>query len=237
MSDNGPDISLSLAFRRRTQPLHSQAERTGIIQEMLRGRATSFGYALLLRNLLPAYRQMEQALEQLRLRPAFDGIAQRAVYRAAAIETDLEAICGPAWAETLPLLSAGRCYADRIDSVAKGDGHRVIAHAYARYLGDLNGGQILKRLLGQTLGLAPAALNFYDFPAVSDLEAFKISYRDALDRSARAIEDIAPVVEEAAEAFALNIRVSEAVLAASRLDSVAASDAAAPDTQSAFETV
>jgi heme oxygenase len=34
---------------------------------------------------------------------------------------------------------------------AEGDGTRLIAHAYTRYLGDLSGGQILQRLLARSL--------------------------------------------------------------------------------------
>jgi len=46
----------------RTKALHVEAERTGIIRDLLRGEATREGYVLLLRNLLPAYRAMEQGL-------------------------------------------------------------------------------------------------------------------------------------------------------------------------------
>ncbi len=191
--------------------LHSKAERSGIIHEMLHGRVTREGYALLLRNLLPAYRQMEVELERLRHIPAFQGLAHRAVYRAGAIEVSLSALYGRSWADALPLLPAGQRYAHRIETVARGGGSRLIAHVYTRYLGDLNGGQILKRLLSQSLGLGLEALSFFDFPEIADMVQFKTDYRNAIDLSAREIAHIGPVVEEAATAFDLNIQVSEAV--------------------------
>ncbi len=206
-----PEPGLSTAFRQRTSSLHSQAERSGIVQDMLRGRVTREGYALLLRNLLPAYEGMEAELERRRCLPAFHAVANRAVYRAGAIEADLRALYGRLWADRLPLLPAGRLYARRIETVAAGDGACLIAHVYTRYLGDLNGGQILKRLLGQSLGLKSEALSFFDFPEIADMDRFKTDYRNAIDRAACEIANIAPVIEEAATAFDLNIRVSKAV--------------------------
>ncbi len=203
--------SLSDSFRQRTSALHGQAERSGVVQDVLRGRVTREGYALLLRNLLPAYQGMEAELDRRRFLPAFHDVAHPAVYRAGAIEADLRALYGRLWADMLPLLPAGRRYAQRIDIVAGGDGTRLIAHVYTRYLGDLNGGQILKRLLSQSLGLGSDALSFFDFPDVPDMVRFKTDYRNAIDRAAGEIANIGPVIEEAATAFDLNIQVSEAV--------------------------
>jgi len=221
MIANGLETSLSASFRQRTSVLHGQAERSGVIQDMLRGRVTREGYALLLRNLLPAYQGMEAELERRRFLPVFHGVAHRAVYRAGAIEAVLSALYGRQWADMLPLLPAGRRYAHRIETVAGGDGTRLIAHVYARYLGDLNGGQILKRLLSQSLGLEADALSFFDFPEIADMARFKTDYRDIIDRSAREIANIEPVIEEAATAFDLNIQVSEAVRQALPLGSSA----------------
>ncbi len=178
---------------------------------LLRGQATRLGYALFMRNLLPAYAAIEKGLEDRKLLPAFRELAQPAVYRAPSIENDLVALCGSAWADSLPLLPAGRRYALRIATVAKGDGAGLIAHIYVRYLGDLNGGRVLKRMVAGSLGLEPHGLSFYDFPGIDDLNGFKVSYREALDRSGDSIADIGPVIEEAARAFRLNIGVSKAV--------------------------
>jgi heme oxygenase len=154
--------SLSGALRERTAELHTQAERAGIVNDILRGTATRHGYALLLRNLLPAYEAMESGLDRHR------------------------------------------------------DGGRLIAHAYARYLGDLSGGQILKKLLGKSIGLTAPELTFYDFPAIADQRAFKDEFRDALDRAGDEVSDFDAVVEEGAAAFRLNIDVSNAVQAEAR---------------------
>ena len=79
----------------------------------------------------------------------------------------------------------GRAYAGADTKAAEGDGARLIAHAYTRYLGDLSGGQILQRLLARSLELRPSELSFYDFPRFSDLDALKADYRKALDQRRR----------------------------------------------------
>jgi heme oxygenase len=207
----GAPPSFSAQLKQRTQALHVQAERSGFVQDMLRGTVTIEGYALFLRNLLPAYSVLEAGLERLRLTPIFRRLALKAVYRAPALDADLTEIVGVGWADRLELLPEAMEYADRIAFVAQGDGARLLAHAYARTLGDLNGGQVLKRLLARTLGLGAGALSFYEFPAIGELEAFRLTYRAALDSAAGEIPDLAPIIEEAAEAFRLNIALSEAV--------------------------
>lgn len=203
--------SLSSTLRDRTQNLHRRAERTGIVSDLLRGRATRRGYAIFLRNLHPVYRQLEMGLERRRASPAIAALARREVYRASAIAADLVSLSGADWPDRLPLTTAGRDYADRVAASAEGSGDGVIGHAYVRYFGDLNGGQILKRRLEISVGLPAEGLSFYDFPQIDDRETFLRSYRDALDQSARWIRDPDEVINAALEAFSLNIRLSQAV--------------------------
>ncbi|WP_293899432.1 heme oxygenase (biliverdin-producing) [Phenylobacterium sp.] len=203
--------ALSSVLRDQTRALHVQAERSGFVADMLRGRASLPGYALYLRNLAPAYRQLELGLERHRTTPAIRDLAVGAVYRSAALAADLDSLQGGDWAADLPLLPCGRRYADRIADAAEGNGEALIGHAYVRYFGDLNGGQMLKRLLAKSLDLPAASLSFYDFPAIDDLADFKRSYREALDRSAEWVADREGVVEAALGAFATNIELSEAV--------------------------
>lgn len=203
----------SVRLREATRDHHGRAERTGFVREMLRGGASREGYALFARNLLPAYVAMERDIERLASSPVLGLLAHPPVYRAASLEADLEGLAGPSWRQSLPVLAAARRYAERIAMVAAdGNGERLVAHAYVRYMGDLNGGQVLARLLAKNLGLDTAMLSFYAFPAIGDLGAFKASYRDWIDAAGEEIEDVDAVIDEAAEAFELNIAVSNAVL-------------------------
>jgi heme oxygenase len=205
---------LSRRLRERTAPLHRLAERAGVAPDMLHGRIARPVYALLLRNLLPVYRALEDALQARCDSPLLAPFATPALYRAAALESDLDALAGAAWRESLAWLPAGRRYAQRVGECAGGDGARLLGHAYVRYLGDLSGGQLLGARLARALGVGADALCFYRFPAIADLGAFKTGYRSALDRSAALLADADEVVEEAALAFRLNIALFENVQAA-----------------------
>ena len=83
-----------------------------------------------------------------------------------------------------------------------------------RYLGDLSGGQILKKLLAKKPGLTPNELTFYDFPAYADLAALKNDYRNALDEAGKRAVNPQAIVDEGSKAFQLNTDISWAVQSA-----------------------
>jgi heme oxygenase (biliverdin-producing, ferredoxin) len=203
--------SVVAALYSRTRTLHQEAERSGIIAEVLHGTASRDGYALLLRNLHPAYREIEDGLARHRGSPILGGLATFALARAPAIEADLNALSGGDWQRQLPLLPAGEAYAARVAQAADGDGSLLIGHAYTRYLGDLNGGLIVRRLLEKSLGLGASQLSHYDFSGIAEPATLKAEYRRALDLAGAAAPDPQAVIEEGAVAFACNIALSVAV--------------------------
>ena len=207
-------VGFAAMMREGTKLVHREAERAGFIADLIRNRATRHGYALFLRNLVPAYDALEHALAAQAETPIVAVFADPHLRRMPALILDIEAIEGIGWAATLPLLPAATAYADAIRDAAGGTGLRLVAQAYARYLGDLSGGQILKPLLGRTLGLGPDGLGFYDFPGIADLDVPKAAMRAALDKISPDGPDAPLLIEEANEAFRHNIAVSEAVQAA-----------------------
>ena len=209
-----PPQGFAAMMRDGTKVVHREAERAGFIADLIRNRVTRHGYALFLRNLVPAYDALEHALAEHADLPILAAFADPNLRRLPSLILGIEAIEGIGWAGTLPLLPAAKTYADAIRDAASGTGLRLVAQAYARYLGDLSGGQILKPLLSRTLGLGPDALGFYDFPGIGDLDAPKTAMRAALDTIAPDGPDASLLIEEANEAFRHNIAVSEAVQAA-----------------------
>jgi heme oxygenase (biliverdin-producing, ferredoxin) len=205
------EIGLADQFREGTRELHSRAERSGIVREILRGRADRHGYSLFLRNLLPAYHELETGLQMHREAPGVRWLFEPEVFRAGALESDLASICGVGWERHVPLLPSGQHYAQRVADVARHAPARLIAHAYVRYFGDLSGGQVLRQLLSVAPGLGAEALSFYSFPLLGDLHAFKRAYRNALNRAGLEVADWESLVDEARAAFHLNIELAEAV--------------------------
>ena len=205
------DAGFAALVRERTKLVHREAERAGFIADLLHGRATTAGYALFLRNLHPAYAALEPALIAWADHPLAGAFADPRLHRLEALTADLRALAGADWAARPPLPEAA-AYAEAIRAAAS-DPARLAGHAYARYLGDLSGGQILKPLLARMLGLGPEALAFYDFPAFADLAAPKLALRDALDAVPVASDAAQALCAEAILAFRHNIAVSEAVQA------------------------
>jgi heme oxygenase len=203
--------TLSVRLRQETKQAHTRAERSGLMRNMLTGKLEPAHYTALLANLHPVYRSLEQELSQHASDPMVAPIYHPGLARLAALEQDLVALAGPAWEAAFPATGAAITYAERIHLAAK-EPALLVAHAYTRYLGDLSGGQILKRIVLGLLGTSgPAAVAFYDFPEIPDPDAFKHAYRAALDALPmdRGLED--RVVAEALLAFELNASLFEAL--------------------------
>jgi heme oxygenase len=200
-------LTLVARMRASTAREHARAERSGIVAAILSGRVSRPAYVLYLRNLLPVYRSMEQALERHGALAAIARLARPALYRADRIAADLVALIGPGWPDQVPLLRSGERYAARVDWAGAGDGTRLIAHAYTRYLGDLSGGQILRRRLAQRFG-SDFPVAFAEFPAIGEVGTFSAAFRAALDCAASHAMEDEPLLCEAITAFELNIELS-----------------------------
>ena len=209
-AEGPPAARISAALRKRTRALHAEAERTGTIRALIRGRGTREGYAWLLTNLLPVYEEMEDALSRRRPADSVRLLALPCVYRSAAIRADLRLLTEPNWPR-IRLLPAARRYARRVRAAGRGDGSLLVAHAYARYLGDLNGGRIMGRILADSLSLPPDALSFCNYPDIPDVATFIGQYRARIDRAGETLRNRPAVVEEAAKAFKCNIDLSKAI--------------------------
>ncbi len=203
------EVGFAAILRERTHVLHREAERAGFVADLLHGRATRAGYAIYLRNLLPMYEAMEDLIGAGALPSERCAFGDPRLARAEALRRDLRTLGNDRAGVILPEAAA---YAAAVEASGAG----LVGHAYARYLGDLSGGQILKPFLARSLGLAPDQLSFYDFPGV-DIAACKASLRSALDTVAPGSPDAACVVDAAMAAFRHTIAVAQAVSASATL--------------------
>jgi heme oxygenase len=198
-------------LRRSTEAKHLQAERSGYIAEILRKRASQEGYGLFLRNLAPAYDALEQALRAQTENAVLAPFDWQPLLRHQAMIDDLRALAGASWQETLEHLPESDAYAGRIEQVSAEAPHRLLGHAYVRYIGDLSGGQIVKTILLASPGLSADMLTFYDFDDIPDAERFKEQFREKLDLVGKDGPISDEIVDEAITAFQLNIDLSLAV--------------------------
>lgn len=101
----------------------------------------------------------------------------------------------------------------RLNALGQGpDAGRLLAHAYVRYLGDLSGGQEIRRRIAKAYELEGSdGVRFYEFNNIDgagvaktpgDFRRIKLWYRDGMDAGAR--DDVKlkeALVEEASAAF------------------------------------
>src|SRR5699024_2319953 len=115
---------------------------------------------------------------------------------------DLAYLHGLRWRERTEVLPAARAYAERVAQVG-GDLARYAAHAYTRYLGDLSGGQAIKRLVQRHYGLGEEGVAFYTFTGIAKPKLFKDTYRERLDALDLSAPEVETAVAEATLAFEL----------------------------------
>ncbi|WP_327019469.1 biliverdin-producing heme oxygenase [Cellulomonas sp. Leaf395] len=194
---------LSVALREGTRDEHETAERSGFVEQLLAGRLDRAAYADLAAQQLVVYTALEAAGARLKN----DGdLVFAELTRVPAIEQDLGHLYGADWRTQVRVLPATRVYADRLAQTADSL-PQYAAHAYTRYLGDLSGGQIIKRMLQRHYGFTSEGIAFYDFPQIHKLKPFKDVFRERLDALPLDDEARAAVVEEARLAFRLNADV------------------------------
>jgi heme oxygenase (biliverdin-producing, ferredoxin) len=197
-------------LRLGTRELHAATERSGAMALLLAGRLPLPAYCGLLRNLHALYTALEAALEQRRDDPAVAPLKSGPLRRAAALAADLQALHGAGWAAVLPLQPAADAYVARLRALADAASPALVAHAYVRYLGDLHGGQVLKRLVMRHYALtADAGTSFYDFGPEPDVRALRQGLRNALGRLPLTAAEQESVVAEARWAFFQHQRLFE----------------------------
>jgi heme oxygenase len=194
---------LSVALREGTRDEHETAERSGFVELLLAGQLDRAAYADLAAQQLVVYTALEAAGAHL---PDDGGLVFDELTRVPAIEQDLAHLYGADWRTQVRVLPATWAYADRLAQTADSL-PRYAAHAYTRYLGDLSGGQIIKRMLQRHYGFTAEGIAFYDFPQIHRLKPFKDVYRERLDALVLDDASRADVVEEARLAFRLNADV------------------------------
>lgn len=207
--------SLAERLRDGTLDLHGKAERAGIMREMLRGRIAPEAYRRLLRNLHPIYHRIELTLDAHAGERVFTTVDFRPLRRTETIERDLLALHGADW-PALPLAAPTTRYVAHLETIAGATPLDVLAHAYVRYLGDLSGGQIVRRLVAQALALDGSdGLAFYDFTPLGPTARLVRRYREALDALVTAVTldeaTITRLVGEARIAFERHVEIFEAI--------------------------
>ena len=121
---------------------------------------------------------------------------------------DLEYHYGSDWKDEIgPLESTKRCLL-RLRQLSEEDPMLLVAHQYTRYLGDLAGGQILRKIFTKTYKLSGSdGIRFYEFENIPNIENFKKLYRSRLDSLQLDREDADRLVNESLKSFDFHIEL------------------------------
>lgn len=196
---------LATLFREGTAQAHESVENSKGAGWLTRGELDKEEYARYLMVLYYVYDALERALERHATHPTLQPTYNPTLLaRASTLVADVAYLLDtpeadwkshPIHAQLIarppPILTK---YVDRLQSLAdSSDPSPLLAHSYVRYLGDLSGGQVIRRRTAKAYGLDEESGNgvaFYNFnklgsnqPAtVGDMKKIKEWFRDGINQ-------------------------------------------------------
>ena len=198
------DAQLRKGFGPRVRRLHArigkahhQAEGMAFSRALLEGRAQPHQLAALIRALVPAYALLEQGAPALASALGATSIPWQALGRSTALQHDLATLSAlPA----TPPSAAAAIWLEQLKLLARQSPHRLMAHVYVRYGGDLSGGQ---QLGAQANAIVRShelpALNFWAFD--QDRSTLKHQLHDGFEEMDLSAEEEEELLDEAVLAF------------------------------------
>ena len=203
-------VALSGQLREGTKKSHTMAENTGFVACFLKGVVEKKSYRKLLSDLYFVYEAMEEEIERLVLEehPVIKPIGFKSLFRKETLENDLKFYFGDDWKDQINISKSAEEYVTRIRLVAKNSPELLVGHHYTRYIGDLSGGQILKKIAKKALNLhGDNGLNFYDFELIDDEKKFKEQYSETLNKLPINQITADQIINEANQAFTYNMKM------------------------------
>jgi heme oxygenase len=204
---------LSVRLREGTKDSHRLAEGTPFIRDFFAGALSMETYREFLIQLLHIYSALEECQECHHEHVVLGKIYFPTLFRSEALRQDLNFYYGGThWEKVLPKETT-KTYVQRINDLSDEWVEGLVAHHYTRYLGDLSGGQALKRIVAKTFNLSSGnGLAFYEFLHISNHSQFKDEYRILLDSMQLDDDTSRKIVDEANHAFKLNCGVFDSML-------------------------
>ena len=201
-------VDLAIQLREGTKKSHTMAENTGFISCFLKGVVEKSSYTKLLFDLYYVYSAMENQIQRLTSEghPVISKINYQELNRRDSLEKDLSFYLGNEWKDKLNISASAQVYVDRINKISSEQPELLIGHHYSRYIGDLSGGQLLKKITQKSMNIeGDEGLMFYIFEEIKDDKFFKSQYRKNLDSLPidQFMADL--IIEEANQAFKYNM--------------------------------
>lgn len=199
-------MSIAMMLREGTADKHQETEKVPYIRAIFRGGLDAQTYTYQLESLHAVYAVMEELYRQNKDNPILAKLYFPALFRENSLKEDIASFQKKFGTKLRGSISkATQNYIDHIKNTAKTKPELLVAQAYVRYLGDLSGGQSIKKVVAKTFELeGNEGTAFYEFPEIEDLMAFKGIYRQNLDTLPLNDSQKAELLAEANATFDLN---------------------------------
>jgi len=169
-----------MSLRELTSVKHKEIEDMPFTQYMLSGKINEEHYAKYLYQMIDIYRAMEEVASKFNILDDMPDLPR--FYQ---LKHDYEELVGQNIQH--PILPATAEYCSYIKELSSVDD--ILAHMYVRYMGDMAGGQQIKKLV-------PGSGSFYDFKDMRNLlMVFRMKLKDSM-------------ADEAIKAFNYNIAIT-----------------------------
>lgn len=207
-TDEPTETPFHTAIREATWGAHGDAEGATYLGDLTSGKLDLRRYADMVAQHHYAYEALEAANDVWRDDPVAGPFVDDRLTRGPALVADLEALLGSGWRDEIAPNEATQAYVARLEEVCPTWAGGFVAHHYVRYLGDLSGGQMLRKAIEDVYGIdETSGTAFYDFSAIPDHTAFKEAYRANLDAAPWDAEERARIIEEILLGYHHNTRV------------------------------
>ncbi|WP_241387586.1 biliverdin-producing heme oxygenase [Rhodococcus sp. CH91] len=197
-------VGFAERIRLETQQAHSATENALFVSELLGGKLSPAAHAELAAQTWFVYDSLERIGRSYTDDPIVGPFLSDELLRTGALEADLAFLIGPDWRARIAPLPATVAYVERLEQVAASSPEAFLAHHYLRYLGDLSGGQIIRRMLERAYGYERDGLRFYIFDEIPKPKPFKDAYRAKLDAAPLDGDQQQAVIDEANLVYGLN---------------------------------
>lgn len=209
-NDSARPEDLSELLAAGTKEVHEQAENTQFVKDFLHGRIRKELFKLGAVALYYTYLAMEEEIDKNKDHPQFAPLYfPNELHRRQALAQDLEYFYGEDWQSQISCSPATQRYMERIREIGSEDPVLLVAHAYTRYMGDLSGGQVLKKVAQRALKLPSTGegVFFYQFDSIHSNKEFKQLYRSRMNELELDASTKDQLVQEAVRAFQFNMEV------------------------------
>lgn len=170
---------------------HKKAERTAFVHRMLKKEMTPYQYYVFLSNQFLMYTVLEETAKNANVLSGIEGVT-----RGVAMCKDLQELEREYKFDMPVHLNSTAEYMRYIHKISE-DPDKLLAHIYVRHMGDLSGGQIIKKYV-------PGSGEFYKFNEDVDVlkEKIRAKLHDGLAEEAKNCFDmVTAFMEELEQSF------------------------------------